>query len=117
MSIAILNVNKYKLSYMEGFTSALVTFESDVDITAWRVIKGGSSYDTGDLLTDDVKDWSNLSDQNWNDIDDQSWNEVLKIDAEVDLTAQVNADDLNLGENTINVYGKAVNGEWSLREG
>lgn len=117
MSISILNVSRYVLSYMSGFTSALVTFKSNVDITAWRVMKSGSSYDTGYLLEEEVKDWSNLSGQKWTDINSKSWDELLKIDAEVEITAQVNAADLDLGVNTINVYGKAVNGEWSLREG
>lgn len=116
MSVSILSVSRYRLSYMSGFDSALVTFESDSDLTAWRIMKDGSSYDTGTLLEELTKDWSNLSDETWNAQSAKSWNELYKIDAGVDITAQINAIELDLGTNTINVYAKDTNGNWSLRE-
>ncbi len=116
MSVSILSVSKYRLSYMSGFDSALVTFESDSDLTAWRIMKDGSSYDTGTLLEELTKDWSNLSDETWNAQSTKSWNELLKLDAGTDVVAQINAAELDLGTNTINVYAKDTSGNWSLRE-
>ncbi len=117
MSVSILSVSKYRLSYMSGFDSALVTFESSLDMTAWRIMKDGSSYDTGTLLEELTKDWSNLSDETWGAQSTKSWNELLKLDAGVDVTVQIYASELDLGSNTINVYAKGTNGVWSLREG
>ena len=116
MSVSILSVNRYRLSYMSGFDSALVTFESSLDMTAWRIMKDGSSYDTGTLLEELTKDWSNLSDETWNAQSTKSWNELLKLDAGTDVVAQINAAELDLGTNTINVYAKDTSGNWSLRE-
>jgi len=116
MSVSILSVNRYRLSYMSGFDSALVTFESDSDLTAWRIMKDGSSYDTGTLLEELTKDWSNLSDETWNAQSTKSWNELLKLDAGTDVVAQINAAELDLGTNTINVYARDTSGGWSLRE-
>lgn len=117
MSVAILSVERYRLSYMAGFDSALVSFESDLDSTAWRIMKSGSSWDTGTLLETEVKDWAGLEDRTWNANSAKSWDELFKIDAYVDITSQINAADLDMGDNTINVYAKATNGVWSLREG
>ena len=116
MSVSILSVSKYRLSYMSGFDSALVTFESDSDLTAWRIMKDGSSYDTGTLLEELTKDWSNLSDETWNAQSTKSWNELLKLDAGTDVVAQINAAELDLGTNTINGYAKDTSGNRSLRE-
>jgi len=116
MSVSILSVNRYRLSYMSGFDSALVTFESDSDLTAWRIMKDGSSYDTGTLLEELTKDWSNLSDETWNAQSTKSWNELLKLDAGTDVTAQIDASELDLGSNIINVYARDTSGNWSLRE-
>ena len=116
MSVSILSVSKYRLSYMSGFDSALVTFESSLDLTAWRIMKDGSSYNTGTLLEEMNKDWSNLSDETWNAQSVKSWDELLKLDAGTDVIVQINAADLDLGTNTINVYAKDTSGNWSLRE-
>lgn len=116
MSVSILSVSKYRLSYMSGFDSALVTFESSLDMTAWRIMKDGSSYDTGTLLEELTKDWSNLSDETWGAQSTKSWNELLKLDAGTDVVAQINAAELDLGTNTINVYARDTSGGWSLRE-
>lgn len=116
MSVSILSVNRYRLSYMSGFDSALVTFESSLDLTAWRIMKDGSSYDTGTLLESLYKDWSNISDETWGGQSEKSWNELLKLDAGTDVTAQIDAAELDLGSNTINVYARDTSGNWSLRE-
>jgi len=118
MSIDVLSVSHYTLSNHEDFDASLVTFESDVDIIAWRVNREGTSYDTGTVLEEDDTYWSSADDVTWQDHkDDRTWGDLAKIAAGVELTAQIFDTDLQEGSQRINIYGKNTSGTWSLYEG
>ena len=118
MSIDVLSVSHYTLSNHADFDASLVTFESDVDIIAWRVNREGTSYDTGTVLEEDNTYWSSADDVTWQSHkDDRTWGDLAKIAAGVDLTAQIFDTDLQEGSQRINVYGKNTSGSWSLYEG
>jgi len=111
--IDVTSVSSYKLSNVNGFDSTLVTFESDTDITAWRINRLGTSWDTGEVLEEESLDWSRALSNSWNSLKDLTWLEQAYIEAEVSITDEIYASELQAGEQRINVYGKDRNGNWS----
>jgi hypothetical protein len=113
--IDVTAVSTFKLSYMDGFDSSLVTFKSDVDIVAWRINRLGTSWNSGDLLEEEKFDWSAANNKTWSFLESNSisWAQMAFIEAEVSITSQIQAEELQEGTQRINVYGKDRSGSWS----
>ena len=113
--IDVTAVSTFKLSYMDGFDSSLVTFKSDVDIVAWRINRLGTSWNSGDLLEEEKFDWSAANNKTWSFLESNSisWAQMAFIEAGVSITSQIQAEELQEGTQRINVYGKDRSGCWS----
>lgn len=115
--IDIKSVSRFRLSYVSGFDSALVTFESDVDLIAWRINRLGTSWDTGEVLEEESLDWARVANRTWDSLMSESWGQQAFIEAGISITDQIEASELQTGTQRINVYGKDRNGNWSLWQG
>jgi len=111
--IDIKSVSRFRLSHVSGFDSALVTFESDVDLIAWRINRLGTSWDTGEVLEEESLDWARVANRTWDPLMSESWDQQAFIEAGISITDQIEASELQTGTQRINVYGKDRNDNWS----
>lgn len=93
--VYITNVTRNKISAVAGMDVSTVTFKSDQDLVEWEARADGNGHGSGNLVGGGTTLSANTSE-----------------------TFDVENEELSLGDKTyrINVYGKNINGEWSVYE-
>jgi len=90
----IISVSKPKISRISGQDRTYITFKFDKDVQAYKVMVGGSDYQTG-FLADSGGAKS----------------------ANTDIVAEIDYSELSIeGSNRVTIYGQGLDGTWSTKE-
>lgn len=115
--INIDRVTRTRISNKSGVDYVEVFFSSDQDLIEWQARADGSGVGQGLLVGKSIgTDWNSKASKygvRWNTWGNGDWNSYI---IENELSFIVEDNELTNGEKTyrINVYGKNVNGEWSV---
>lgn len=93
--VAIEEISKMKISDEDGMNQSIISFSFDQDVTEWKVMVNGTSWDTGTVADSGFSGTANQT-----------------ITATIDWTELYQE-----GSNRINIYGKNSGGSWTPYEG
>lgn len=115
--VNIKNISTTKISDEAGKDKALVTFTFDQPVQAFTVNVLGTAWETGTVAESEYKNVSNIQTLTINELSAYSVQEIRQIDANVDITAEIDHTELyQEGDNRVNIYGKGLDGSWTPYE-
>lgn len=90
----VISSTRTKISKQTGAEKSLVTFKFDKDVQAYKVMVGGSDYQTG-ILADSGG----------------------AVTANTEIVAEIDHTELTIeGLNRVTIYGQGINGTWSTKD-
>lgn len=111
----IKSISKTKISDEPGMNVSLVTVTFDVPIQAYTFNLLGISQDTGTVVDSNSRYIRDIKSQSVSNVKLRTVRDIRAIEANTDIVATIDWNELyQEGENRINVYGKDLEGNWTV---
>jgi hypothetical protein len=113
-SVLSINIDRDVISDEIGFQEALLTFEFSEPVIEYKIQILGVSEDTGMNAHREVKNVGTVATQTVDELKLKTVAEIRQYENE--LSGVVDYTELyQEGANTVNIYGKALDGSWTIQ--